>query len=81
MTSARAITANSRRDTGQFDSVVSHGLTVLPPFAGVRLSLAAPVRARALAASWLPISHVLHRYADCAGPLFTPPDPGILGLP
>jgi hypothetical protein len=51
MTSARAITANSRRDTGQFDSVVSRGLAGLLPFRGVPLSLAAPVRALARAAS------------------------------
>src|SRR5579863_5539748 len=78
MRSARAITANSRRDTGQFDSVVSRGLAGPPPFHGATRSLAAPFRALALAASWFPIAHVLRRYAACASPSFTQQTPAFL---
>jgi len=60
MTSARAITANSRRDTGQFDSVISPRLPGLVPLARLSALLAVPVRALALAPSWFPISYVLY---------------------
>jgi hypothetical protein len=59
MTSARAITANSRRDTGQFDSVISPRPPDLAPLACLSAPLAAPVRALTLAPSWFPISYVL----------------------
>jgi hypothetical protein len=53
------MTENSRRDTGQFDSVISPRLPGLAPLAGLSAPLAAPVRALALAPSWFPISYVL----------------------
>ena len=53
------MTANSRRDTGQLDSVISPRLPGLVPLAGLSAPLAAPVRALALAPSWFPISYVL----------------------
>jgi hypothetical protein len=59
ITSARAMTENSRRDTGQFDSVISPRLPGLAPLVGLSAPLAAPVRALALAPSWFPISYVL----------------------
>jgi hypothetical protein len=53
------MTENSRRDTGQFDSVISPRLPGLAALAGLSAPLAMPVRALALAPSWFPISYVL----------------------
>src|SRR5262249_3575967 len=63
MMRASTITANSRRDTGQSDKFSSRERVGLSSVAfGARL-LAAPARARGLAAPWLPIPTVLAGHA------------------